>query len=100
ALHLDRARLDLHVADLPRGQALREAEAGLGPAGRAGQRVRHLRGGESVDLGDPAGGQLVAGVSVKAASGRIGIDDAAAGRIDEELDGVIALEDLAVEVVS
>src|SRR3989442_6902289 len=77
-----------------------EVEAALGPGGCAGQGVGHLRRREGVEVGDPAGGQLFAGVAVEAASGRVGIDDAAGGRVDEELDRAIALEDLAVEVVS
>ncbi|SRR6266849_721608 len=99
-VHLYRTRLDLHLADLARREPVREWEPGLHAAGGPGEDVRHVRRRQGVDVGDLAGGEILLRVTVETAGGGVGIDDAPGGGIDQELDGPVPLEDLAIEVVA
>ena len=99
-VHLHRTRLDLHLADITRREPVLELEPGLHAAGGPGQGVRYVRRRQGVDVGDLAGGEVLPRVPVETAGGGVGVDDAPGGGIDQELDGPIPLEDLAIEVVA
>jgi hypothetical protein len=77
-----------------------EAEGVLALAvGLAHGRV-DLRHGQAVDVGDLALDQLFARVSVERAGGGVGLHDPPRVRVDEELDGEVPLEDLAMDVLA
>src|SRR6185503_7236858 len=59
-----------------------------------------LRHGQAVDVGDLALDQLFARVSVERAGRGVGLHDPPRVRVDEELDGQVPLEDLAMDVLA
>ncbi len=88
----------VHVdfANLAIGQAMPEGELQTVTLPRPVHLGLNVLGGSCVDLADQHVPQLLAAVAVELGGGLIGIDDAAIGRVDDQLDGRVDLEDLTV----
>ena len=94
------AGVDLHLPHLARRQPMGHHEGASALRGALRERLRHLLRRPAVEVGEGAGGQVLARAAVEERGGGIGFQDASRPGIDEELDGAVGLEDLAVEVLA
>jgi len=88
------------VADVARCDAMAEDEI----AAALLRGVRHLAADgalvEHVDLPDVHAAQRVDVPSVELGGGHVGVDDAAAGRVEQDLHGAVVLEHLPVAALA